>query len=914
MKKQFFCEDHFLKTHYRDEEGRYVVKMPLKNEPNCLGESRDNALKRLNALWTRLIRDPQYLKLYRDFIHEYDQLGHMKEVVAEHDNSEVAYYMPHQGVLRPEKSPTKLMVVFNATNPTSNGLSLNSIQYNGGLAQNDLFTIMIKFREHPYAFTADVKMMYRMILIHESQQPLLRILWKESPEDPVKTFEMKTVTYGTVSAPFLATRVLLQLSRDEEKNFPLAAPVLRENFYMDDVLCGAASLMEAKALMNQLSGILKKGGMELHKWGSSHPELASNILGDSEFENPIETKTLGVSWKSQEDCFIFKIAVELKDSYTKRCVLSTIARQFDPLGLLGPVVARAKIFMQSLWSLKIDWIDELPSERAKEWHRYLEDFNSVISICIGRCIVHPQATRVGLHGFADASEKCYGAVIYCRYQSPDGATTVKLVTMPRLELCAVVLLAKLMKRVETALQMKTPPVYLWSDSTIVLAFIQKEPNLLKTFVANRVATIQHLTNAEQWHHVSSEQNPADLVSRGLDPSSLLNNSLWWNGPKFLTTKDFPERNTLSSVTDNNEFNCEFKTNCRGEKRRGSLDVQEINQAEVTLIRIVQLQELKRDIMSLKENNRVSAESLIKSLNPFLDKDGVLRVGGRLCNSDLNFECKFPVILPCNHKLTNLIVEYFHLKYFHLGPQALLYQKRGRPSLIFSDKGKTFIGANAELKRLYKLLINPDPELAGFLVDENINWKFLPPRVPNFGGLWEAGVKSFKFHFKREEGNSRFTYEEFLTIMTQIEGILNSRPLTPLSTDIDDLSVLTPAHFLIGRPITSISEPSIIHIETNRLNMYQRLTKIVQSIWKRWSNNYLSNLQQRSKWKFEKDNARVGDLVLIKEDNLAVNKWLMGRLIEVFPGKDNRIRVVTITTQHGVVKRPISKICILPMRE
>ncbi|GFY25186.1 uncharacterized protein TNCV_2483071 [Trichonephila clavipes] len=285
-----------------------------KNEEAIFCESRDIALKRLNVLWTRLIRDPQYLKLYRDFIHEYDQLGHMKEVVAEHDNSEVAYYMPHHGVLRPEKSTTKLRVVFNATNPTSNGLSLNSIQYNGGLAQNDLFTIMIKFREHPYAFTADVKMMYRMILIHESQQPLLRILWKESPEDPVKTFEMKTVTYGTVSAPFLATRTLLQLSRDEENNFPLAAPVLRENFYMNDVLCGAASLMEAKALKNELTGILKKGGMELHKWGSSHPELASNILGDYEFENPIETKTLGVSWKSQEDCFIFKIAVESKDS------------------------------------------------------------------------------------------------------------------------------------------------------------------------------------------------------------------------------------------------------------------------------------------------------------------------------------------------------------------------------------------------------------------------------------------------------------------------------------------------------------------------------------------------------------------------------------------------------------------------
>ncbi|GFX37240.1 integrase catalytic domain-containing protein [Trichonephila clavipes] len=151
----------------------------------------------------------------------------------------------------------------------------------------------------------------------------------------------------------------------------------------------------------------------------------------------------------------------------------------------------------------------------------------------------------------------------------------------------------------------------------------------------------------------------------------------------------------------------------------------------------------------------------------------------------------------------------------------LPKERVRENVLFDCSGVDFIGpfwiksnkqrkgANAELKRLYKLVINPDPELAGFLLDENINWKFLPPRAPNFGGLWETG---------------------------------------------------------------------------------------------------------RSKWKFEKDNARVGDLVLIKEDNLAVNKWLMGRLIEAFPGKDNRIRVVTIKTQFGLVKSPISKICILAMRE
>ncbi|XP_055924595.1 uncharacterized protein LOC129956689 [Argiope bruennichi] len=505
-KEAVLCEEHFVKTHSRDAEGRYIVKMPLKDDPKCLGESRDIAVKRLDALWIRLERDPQYLKIYKDFIHEYEHLGHMKEIITEEDNPEISYYMPHHGVYRPQKSTTKLRVVFNASNPTSNGLSLNSLQYNGGLVQDDLFAIMIKFREHPYAFTADVKMMYRMILMHESQQSLLRILWKENLDDPVKTFELKTVTYGTVSAPFLATRALLQLSKDEEKNFPLAAPILRQNFYMDDVLCGASCLEEAKELKSQLSVILAKGGMQLHKRSSNHLELASNIDGGYDFENLIETKTLGVSWKSLEDCFVFRVAVDLKNSYNKRCVLSTIARLFHPLGLLGPVVAKAKIFMQSLWSLKIDWMDELPPEKANEWHHFLEDFKSINSICIERCIVHvhPHPTRIELHGFADASEKCYGAVIYCRSYSSNGIPTVKLVTsksrvapvknvtIPRHELCVAVLLSKLMKRVVIALQVDSPPTYLWSDSTIVLAWIQKDPNILKTFVGNRVSTIQQL--------------------------------------------------------------------------------------------------------------------------------------------------------------------------------------------------------------------------------------------------------------------------------------------------------------------------------------------------------------------------------------------------------------------------------------
>ncbi|GFU51818.1 uncharacterized protein TNCV_4817071 [Trichonephila clavipes] len=161
------CEDHFKSTHSRDDQGRYTVAMPLKEDPSCLGESRQTAIQRLNSLWKRLSRDKEYLSLYEKFLQEYEDLGHMREIKV--DGSGVAFYMPHHGVYRPEKSTTKMRTVFNASSPSTRGKSLNSIQFNGGLVQEDLFSIMVRFRKHKYAFTTDIEKMFRMINIHPEQ-------------------------------------------------------------------------------------------------------------------------------------------------------------------------------------------------------------------------------------------------------------------------------------------------------------------------------------------------------------------------------------------------------------------------------------------------------------------------------------------------------------------------------------------------------------------------------------------------------------------------------------------------------------------------------------------------------------------------------------------------------------------------
>ncbi|GBM79251.1 hypothetical protein AVEN_77154-1 [Araneus ventricosus] len=238
-------------------------------------------------------------------------------------------------------------------------------------------------------------------------------------------------------------------------------------------------------------------------------------------------------------------------------------------------------------------------------------------------------------------------------------------------------------------------------------------------------------------------------------------------------------------------------------------------------------------------------------------------------------------------------------------------RRGKISTIFTDNGRNFVGAHNELKRLFKLVSNPDNLLAHYLGSEKIHWNFIPPKSAHFGGLWESGVKSFKFHFLRAVGNLKLTYEEFLTVSNQIEGILNSRSLIPLSSDTNDLQALSPALFLFGRPISAVVEPNLTEFSDNALKRWQRVTKITQYVWFRWQRDYLNHLQQKNKWYFQKDNINIGTLVIVKEDNVPLNFWLLGRIVKVFYGKDKMIRVCLVKTAKGTFKRPITKLAILP---
>ena len=203
----------------------------------------------------------------------------------------------------------------------------------------------------------------------------------------------------------------------------------------------------------------------------------------------------------------------------------------------------------------------------------------------------------------------------------------------------------------------------------------------------------------------------------------------------------------------------------------------------------------------------------------------------------------------------------------------------------------------------------------FLSNIGINWHFSPPRSPHFGGLWEAAVKSFKHHLYRTVGNCLFTYEQFNTCIIEIEAILNSRPLTPLSPDPNDFTALTPSHFLIGDCLMSLPENDVRNTSINKVSVYQHIQHVKQHFWKRWNKEYLHQLQTRCKWHTGvANNIKIGTLVTIKENNLPPMMWILGRIVDLHPGEDGVTRVVTVRTNSGLFKRCIKNLCPLPTGE
>ncbi|XP_055622774.1 uncharacterized protein LOC129766280 [Toxorhynchites rutilus septentrionalis] len=1077
-------EDHFCRTYRRDEDGRFVVQLPFRESINQLGNSRSLAMKRFLSSEKRLTNDTIMKEMYQTFIKEYQDLGHCHEIHEENDPpGQQNYYFPHHAVLKPSSTSTKLRVVFDGK-AKSNGLSLNEVLMIGPKIQNDLFAILLRFRKHIYAFSADVEKMYRQVKIDPKQTRYQRIFWRDQPAEKIKVLELSTVTYGTSPSSFLAVRSMVQLARDESRNFPAAAEVILEDCYMDDILSGASTLSSAKQLRCEIEQLMMNGKFPIRKWCSNNNEVLDGVP-DQDREKLVHIKdsgasetirTLGVLWNPKTDQFLFCRSPETMQSdakVTKRHVLSQIAKLFDPLGLISPVIVSAKSIMQQLWAAGLGWDEALEGEMLKRWIVFHQSLPQLNEIQIPRCVVISDAHRIEIHGFSDASCTAYGACVFLRCVQTEGIVLVRLLcsksrvsplrrlTMPRLELCGALLLARLINLVIPILKIKVHDVKLWSDSQIVLAWIKKDPNQLQTYVRNRVIEIYGLTNDYEWKYVRSENNPADLVSRGCHPESLRRSDMWWNGPPFLQATNYeiletpilqddelPEmrRPTVSNPVVNFEDEPIFercgtfsklqrvlaqvvrftRLLCMAKEERNKsqyISVQDMRDAMGYIVRVLQNTALNEEIQCIQRNK---LPKRLANLQPFVDEKGFLRVGGRIQNSKLPYDAKHQLLLPHNHRVTEMLIRQYHEERLHEGPSGLLaairqkfwfvkarsvirkvtrscvkcfranpravqplmgnlpeervtlaaafeltgvdyagpvivkegrykpkhikayiglfvclttkvthlelvsdltteaflaaldrfINRRGMVRKILSDNATNFVGAAKELHQLFVMFREETSKtrIDDFLLKREIEWKFIPPRTPNFGGLWEASVKVVKRHLHRTLGSAILTFEEFGTVLTHIEAIVNSRPLYALSDDPNETLPITPAHLMFGKPLEPVLKPSYSDIAVNRLSRHQYLNHLRDRFWTKWSRDYLSTLQSRAKWTEGEPNMKMDTVVLIIEDNQPVQSWRLGKIVALYPGGDNVVRVVDVKTSTGVFRRSIRKLAPLPISD
>ena len=390
------------------------------------------------------------------------------------------------------------------------------------------------------------------------------------------------------SSPFQALFVVRHHAEENREAFPRAAEAILDSTYMDDTMDSVESEEEGVEMYDQLSCLWKMAGMHARKWISNNKGVLERIpLADRVMEIDLqkgelpEVKTLGVSWKADPDLFTFHHSVNKSSEHcTKRTLLSSIALLFDPLGMLSPFTIRGKILLQEVWVTGVDWDDQFPPSLRTKIEEWYAELKLVERFSIPRCVREDsEVETTSLHFFCDASEHAYAVVGYvvCTYAngrsssrqviSKAKVSPLKTISIPRLELIGAVMSVKIAPVVAKAMEISPLEIHYWSDSTNVLWWIHRRSRIFKTFVANRVSKIQQASSVSLWRHVPTDQNPADLGTRGANIETLAQNKLWRNGPEFLLdpsswpVKDFSsdEHHARSEVKSNANLTYYSKT-------------------------------------------------------------------------------------------------------------------------------------------------------------------------------------------------------------------------------------------------------------------------------------------------------------------------------------------------------------------
>ena len=581
-------------------DGHYELPIPWKNKDAEIPNKISVALSRLQGLKKSIIKRNLFER-YNTEIMKLVEQGYA-EKIQEDDVSQPSrvWYLPHHAVIN-EKKPGKVRIVFDCASKYL-GESLNDKCLQGPDLINKLLHVLLRFRENRYAIMADIEAMYHQVKIPTADRNALRFLWFDNKGD-IKHYRMTSHLFGGIWCASSSTYALRCTVKDNEDVSPMVKDTVLRGFYVDDCLKSVDTRQEAREVIHGTRDLLRRGGFRLTKFVINDPELLSEIPEDDrakevkELQSGMESKTLGVKWSVMTDEFYFKVhRANENTKVTRRFMLSFVSSMFDPLGLVSPVLVTGKLLFQEATRFKIPWDEEVPTDLCNRWKCWLGTLLHLSELRIPRCLKpdNYDDAVLELHHFSDASEKAYGCCSYLRCINKSGqihtsliiskhrVAPLKQITIPRLELQAAVLSAKIDAMLRKELDFNLTYSYFWTDSEIVLKYIKNETSRFRVFVGNRVSVIRDLTQSAQWYHVSSSENPADILSRGQSVQNL-DNALWFQGPRFLKAyksdwKDQEEYNEPAFLDTDSEV--KFESHVKGKPKKRSENTEYIQTFKV----------------------------------------------------------------------------------------------------------------------------------------------------------------------------------------------------------------------------------------------------------------------------------------------------------------------------------------------
>jgi len=642
----------------------------------------------------------------------------VKDYIEEIPSAEkgMGWYLPFFEVVNRTKS-TPVRLVFDAK-AKFNGVSLNQQIMDTPNRLNDITIILTRMRKHKYVFAGDISEMFLQIHLNKEDRKFHRFIHDG------RHYQFKRILFGNKSSPNLSQKALshLCLAYSEHKQ---AIETLQKSCYMDDCIDSRENEDDMVNLAKELPALLKLGGMKICKIftnsAKARKELAPEIQAKTfEVEDKDITyedqKVLGIVYSVKTDTFSYNIKFNSLDDWkralkivewTKRTVLKVTASHFDPLGLASPITILSRRVMQNIWSLKTEWDDVIGEVQTKAWEEALSELLSLPKLVIKRQLPTFHSENE-MHIFCDASSEVYACVVYIRaphlkstsiVAAKARVTPLKIQSVSRAELDACVLGCRMGHHYSRILDTKKEKVFYYTDSTNALSWINSEPKRLSVYVQRRVAEIQNWSENEQWGHVSSENNPADIPTRSISVQNLINDKMWINGPSFLEEESYkfesfkPKEETYQHFQEGEKILKVTEVENPLEEIASRYSVGKIYNGWRKLLKVV------RKMLQWRGTNRDPNEILLRAaqiysyegnpehkdllkLCPYKDEKGLIRAKSRLINGDhLSHDIKYPVILKTNSNLTRLIVEDYHHLYKHGVGESLFLVKLSQKFII-----------------------------------------------------------------------------------------------------------------------------------------------------------------------------------------------------------------------------------------